>query len=240
LLIFRDYILKTIELLNKSGHENALQVTDANKSFGIVQVLRGVDLEIKRGERVALMGPSGSGKSTLLNCICGIEPLDRGTIKVGEHDLSILSSQELEKLRRHSIGYVFQSFHLLPTLTAFENIEFAAQLVGMENSERIKRVGELMDFVGLTHRKEHFPDALSGGERQRVALARALIHQPSLLLADEPTGSLDTDAGSQVLELLSSLSEKQGVAILLVTHDRASTRICDRVISMKDGVLTSG
>jgi ABC-type lipoprotein export system ATPase subunit len=198
-----------------------------------------VDLEIKRGERVALMGPSGSGKSTLLNCICGIEPLDRGTIKVGEYDLSTLSNQELEKLRSQSIGYVFQSFHLLPTLTAFENIEFAAQLVGMENSERIKRVEELMDFVGLAHRKEHFPDALSGGERQRVALARALIHQPSLVLADEPTGSLDTEAGSQVLELLSSLSEKQGVAILLVTHDRASTRICDRVISMKDGVLTS-
>jgi ABC-type lipoprotein export system ATPase subunit len=240
LLIFRDYILKTIDLLNKGGCENALRVTDANKSFGTVQVLCGVDLEIKRGERVALMGPSGSGKSTLLNCICGIEPLDRGTIKVGEHDLSTLSNQELEKLRRHSIGYVFQSFHLLPTLTAFENIEFAAQLVGMENSERIKRVEELMDFIGLTHRKEHFPDALSGGERQRVALARALIHQPSLVLADEPTGSLDTEAGSQVLELLSSLSEKQGVAILLVTHDRASTHICDRVISMKDGVLTAG
>ena len=232
--------MKTIETLNQAGDENALRVTNAKKSFGTVQVLRGVDLEIKRGERVALMGPSGSGKSTLLNCICGIEPLDRGTIKVGEHDLSTLSNQELEKLRRQSIGYVFQSFHLLPTLTAFENIEFAAQIVGMENSERIKRVEELMDFVGLNHRKEHFPDALSGGERQRVALARALIHQPSLVLADEPTGSLDTEAGSQVLELLSSLSEKQGVAILLVTHDRASTRICDRVISMKDGVLTSG
>ena len=232
--------MRTIDTLNQAGDENALRVTNAQKSFGNVGVLRGVDLEIKRGERDALMGPSGSGKSTLLNCICGIEPLDRGTIKVGEHDLSTLSNQELEKLRRQSIGYVFQSFHLLPTLTAFENIEFAAQLVGMENSKRIKRVEELMDFVGLTHRKEHFPDALSGGERQRVALARALIHQPSLVLADEPTGSLDTEAGSQVLELLSSLSEKQGVAILLVTHDRASTRICDRVISMKDGVLTSG
>lgn len=239
MLIFRDFILRTIDTLNLARHESALRVTNAQKSFGTVRVLHGVDLEIKRGERVALMGPSGSGKSTLLNCICGIEPLDRGTIKVGEHELSTLSNQELEKLRRQSIGYVFQSFHLLPTLTAFENIEFAAQLVGMENSERIKRVEELMDFVGLTHRKEHFPDALSGGERQRVALARALIHQPSLVLADEPTGSLDTDAGSQVLELLSSLSEKQSVAILLVTHDRASTRICDRVISMKDGVLSS-
>ena len=230
--------MKTVDSLNKARHKNALQVTEAFKSFGAVQVLRGVDLEIKRGERVALMGPSGSGKSTLLNCICGIEPLDRGTIKVAGNDLSTLSNQELEKLRRQSIGYVFQSFHLLPTLNAFENIEFAAQLVGMNNSERIKRVEELMDFVKLTHRKEHFPDALSGGERQRVALARALIHQPSLVLADEPTGSLDTDAGSQVLELLRLLSEKQGVAILLVTHDRTSTRICDRVISMKDGVLT--
>ena len=231
-------ILKTNSSKSKAVCETALRVTEAFKSFGAVEVLRGVDLEIKGGERVALMGPSGSGKSTLLNCICAIEPLDRGTIKVGEKNLSALSNRELEKLRRHAIGYVFQSFHLLPTLTAFENVEFSAQLVGMEHSERIRRVSELIDFVGLSHRKEHLPDALSGGERQRVALARALIHQPSLVLADEPTGSLDSEAGNQVLELLKTLSEKQGVAILLVTYDLASTHICDRVISMKDGALT--
>jgi len=231
--------LKTKSSKSQAVCETELRVTEAFKSFGAVDVLRGISLEIKGGERVALMGPSGSGKSTLLNCICGIEPLDRGTIKVGEKNLSALSNRELEKLRRHAIGYVFQSFHLLPTLTAFENVEFSAQLVGMEHSERIRRVSELIDFVGLSHRKDHLPDALSGGERQRVALARALIHQPSLVLADEPTGSLDSEAGNQVLELLKTLSEKQGVAILLVTHDLASTHICDRVISMKDGALTA-
>ena len=186
------------------------------------------------------MGPSGSGKSTLLNCICGIESVDTGQIMIGRQDLGILKSSALDQLRRDLIGYVFQSFHLLPTLNAFENVEFSAQLAGIDKHERKKRVDELLKRVGLTHRLDHLPDMLSGGERQRVAIARALVHRPRLVLADEPTGSLDTEAGSEVLELLQDLSKDFQVALLLVTHDLSSTRICDRVITMKDGMLITG
>ena len=229
-----------MSILNTKNTDNgteALIVENAQKSFGNVDVLRGIDLKILSGERVALMGPSGSGKSTLLNCICGIEPLDDGTIHVGGQELSVLKSGEIEKLRRENMGYVFQSFHLLPTLNAFENVEFAAQLVGIGKEERKSRVSFLLQQVGLSHRAEHLPSTLSGGERQRVAIARALVHHPKLILADEPTGSLDTESGGQVLELLKSLSSDLKVALLLVTHDHESTRICDRVITMKDGCL---
>lgn len=204
-----------------------------------MDVLRGIDLDIEEGERVALMGPSGSGKSTLLNCICGIEGVDRGQVMVGGRDLTGLRPRDLEKVRREQVGYVFQSFHLLPTLSAFENVEFSAQLSGLGKAERTSRVEDLMERVGMSHRLDHFPDTLSGGERQRVAIARALIHQPKLVLADEPTGSLDTGTGAQVLELLKNLSNDFKVSILLVTHDRLSTRICDRVITMQDGLLVS-
>ena len=221
------------------GEEIALKLTAITKSFGEVSVLRGVDLELRSGERVALMGPSGSGKSTLLNCICGIEQVDSGEVRMAGRALGSLNAGELDELRRESIGYVFQSFHLLPTLSAFENVEFPAQLVGMDKEERIDRVERLLESVGLADRATHLPDALSGGERQRVALARALVHRPALVLADEPTGSLDTENGDQVLKLLKALSIEHGVALLLVTHDHASTRICDRVISMRDGSLVS-
>ena len=224
---------------NPTPQEISLKLSSVTKSFGDVSVLRGVDLELKSGERVALMGPSGSGKSTLLNCICGIEKADSGEVRISGRLLGDLNGNELEQLRRESIGYVFQSFHLLPTLTAFENIEFPAQLIGMEKEERLEKVQRLINSVGLAERSNHLPDALSGGERQRVAIARALIHRPALLLADEPTGSLDTENGEQVLNLLKSLSIEHGVALLLVTHDQASTAICDRVISMRDGTLVS-
>ena len=204
-----------------------------------MDVLRGIDLDIEEGERVALMGPSGSGKSTLLNCICGIEGVDRGQVMVGGRDLTGLRPRDLEKVRRERVGYVFQSFHLQPSLSAFENVEFSAQLSGLGKAERTSRVEDLMERVGMSHRLDHFPDTLSGGERQRVAIARALIHQPKLVLADEPTGSLDTGTGAQVLELLKNLSNEFKVSILLVTHDRLSTRICDRVITMQDGLLVS-
>jgi ABC-type lipoprotein export system ATPase subunit len=229
-----------LNINNTANGTEALIVEGAKKSFGDVDVLRGIDLTILAGERVALMGPSGSGKSTLLNCICGIEAVDEGEIKIGGQCLSDLKPGALDQVRRDQIGYIFQSFHLLPTLTAFENVEFSAQLVGMEKRERTKRVSDLLKRVGLSHRLDHLPDAMSGGERQRVAIARALVHHPKLVLADEPTGSLDTEAGGEVLDLLKELSTDFQVALLLVTHDLASTRICDRVITMKDGRLITG
>ena len=218
---------------------NVVTIDSVKKSFADVSVLRGIDLLIKPGERVGLMGPSGSGKSTLLNCICGIETVDEGAIRVDGENLGKLTSRELEKLRREKVGYVFQSFHLLPTLNAFENVEFTAQLANISQKERKERVNELLKLVGMEHRANHLPDSLSGGERQRVAIARALIHNPKLVLADEPTGSLDTETGSKVLDLLESLSDEFNVSLLLVTHDKASTRICDRVITMQDGLLIS-
>ena len=218
---------------------NVITIEAIKKSFADVSVLRGIDLQIKSGERVGLMGPSGSGKSTLLNCICGIETVDEGEIRVDGENLGKLTSRELERLRREKVGYVFQSFHLLPTLNAFENVEFSAQLANISQKERKERVNELLKLVGMEHRANHLPDSLSGGERQRVAIARALIHNPKLVLADEPTGSLDTETGSKVLDLLESLSDEFNVSLLLVTHDKASTRICDRVITMQDGLLIS-
>ncbi len=218
---------------------NVITIEAIKKSFADVSVLRGIDLQIKSGERVGLMGPSGSGKSTLLNCICGIETVDEGTICMDGENLGKLTSRELERLRREKVGYVFQSFHLLPTLNAFENVEFSAQLANISQKERKERVNELLKLVGMEHRANHLPDSLSGGERQRVAIARALIHNPKLVLADEPTGSLDTETGSKVLDLLESLSDEFNVSLLLVTHDKESTRICDRVITMQDGLLIS-
>lgn len=218
---------------------NIVTIETVKKSFADVSVLRGIDLIVKSGERVGLMGPSGSGKSTLLNCICGIETVDEGTICMDGENLGKLTSRELERLRREKVGYIFQSFHLLPTLNAFENVEFSAQLANISQKERKERVNELLKLVGMEHRANHLPDSLSGGERQRVAIARALIHNPKLVLADEPTGSLDTETGSKVLDLLESLSDEFNVSLLLVTHDKASTRICDRVITMQDGLLIS-
>ena len=220
-----------------TNDQHALTVSTARKSFGKVEVLKGVDLSIIEGERVALMGPSGSGKSTLLNCISGIEKLDSGEIILDGKNLDRLDLVGIEKMRRESIGYIFQSFHLLPTLTAYENIELPAQLIDIPDKERKDKVDQLLESVGLSNRSNHKPDQLSGGERQRVAIARALIHKPSLVLADEPTGSLDSKNGEAILTLLEELSNDHKVGLLLVTHDRTSTRICDRVISIQDGKL---
>ena len=223
--------------LKEKHPEHVLEISSACKSFGQLEVLKGVNLNIKKGERIALMGPSGSGKSTLLNCISGVENLDSGDIFLNGSSIRELTRSGVEALRRQSIGYIFQSFHLLPTLTAFENIELPAQLIDMPRDERIEKVRKILKLVGLSSRSQHKPDELSGGERQRVAIARALIHNPHLVLADEPTGSLDSKSGDGVLSLLEELSIEQGVCLLMVTHDRTSTRICNRVISIQDGCL---
>ena len=223
--------------LKEKNPEHVLEISSACKSFGQLEVLKGVNLNIKKGERIALMGPSGSGKSTLLNCISGVENLDSGDIFLNGSSIRELNRSGVETLRRESIGYIFQSFHLLPTLTAFENIELPAQLIDMPKDERIEKVRKILKLVGLSSRSQHKPDELSGGERQRVAIARALIHNPHLVLADEPTGSLDSKSGDDVLSLLEELSIEQGVSLLMVTHDRTSTRICNRVISIQDGCL---
>lgn len=215
----------------------ALQVSKVTKSYGEVPVLKGVSFDLAAGERVALMGPSGSGKSTLLNCIGGIDRPDEGTITIEEQSLEGLDENELCRLRRESVSTIFQFFHLLPTLSARENIEFPLQLAGMEGAEREERVAQLIDEVGLSHRADAMPDELSGGEMQRVAIARALSIRPHLILADEPTGNLDTVTGESILDLLAELSDAHGIAMVLVTHSESVTRICQRTLRMQDGVI---
>jgi len=222
-----------------SGNKIILQVEQVRKAYGSVEVLHGVDFTLSEGERVALTGPSGSGKSTLLNCLCGIEPFDSGAIRIAGQDLRGMAKEAIDRVRRESIGYVFQAFHLLPTLTALENIELPGQLIQMPSSDCRARAEELLEAVGMAHRADHRPDALSGGERQRIALARAVMHHPRIILADEPTGSLDSVNGATVLDLLEKLSIEQNIAMLLVTHDPNSTRICQRTLAMRDGQIVA-
>lgn len=215
----------------------ALQVSRLTKSYGSVPVLKEVSLALDCGERVALMGPSGSGKSTLLNCIGGIDRPDGGSIQVDQVDLSTLDEDGLCRLRRETVSTIFQFFHLLPTLSVRENIEFPLHLQGVEVTERLDRVERLIKEVGVESRSEAFPHELSGGEMQRVAIARALSIRPRMILADEPTGNLDSKTGEAILDLLESLSDRHEIAMLMVTHSREVTRICSRVVEMRDGLL---
>lgn len=214
-----------------------LEARDLVKSYDQRTVLAEVNLRLLPGERVALMGPSGSGKSTLLNCLAGIDTLNRGTVTLAGWDLGSVTADEAARLRRTKLGTVFQFFHLLPTLTAEENVELPLQLLGIPRPERAARVEDLIEAVGIGHRRQAFPDELSGGERQRVAIARALVHQPPLVLADEPTGNLDSKTGAVILDLLESLTDQYRIAMLLVTHSSEAVRICHRTLHVCDGRL---
>ena len=216
-----------------------LKVSKIEKSYGASKVLRGIDFRMEEGERIAIMGPSGSGKSTLLNCIGGIDRPDNGEILFEGQILTNLSEQELCELRRNKISTIFQFFHLLPTLTARENIEFPMLLNSVSAKERNQKVDELLNAVKIQHRACAFPHELSGGEKQRVAIARSLSMQPKLILADEPTGNLDSKNTDSVLELIENLSKQHGIAMLLVTHNEEVTRICDQTITMNDGLILS-
>lgn len=212
-----------------------LEVRHATKHYAERPILRGVSLTVQRGERVALLGPSGCGKTTLLNCIGGVDRMDGGSIVLNGTDIATLDSDALSLLRRQHIGSIFQFFHLLPTLTAAENVELPLQLNAVPRAERQRRVQELLHRVGIEHRAQALPGQLSGGEMQRVAIARAVVHRPALILADEPTGNLDSTTGAQVLDLLREISEEAGVGVLMVTHSEEATRTCHRVLHMLDG-----
>ena len=216
-----------------------LKVSKIEKSYGASKVLRGIDFRMEEGERIAIMGPSGSGKSTLLNCIGGIDRPDNGEILFEGQSLTNLSEQELCELRRNKISTIFQFFHLLPTLTARENIEFPMLLNSVSAKERNQKVDDLLNAVKIQHRACAFPHELSGGEKQRVAIARSLSMRPKLILADEPTGNLDSKNTDSVLELIEKLSKQHGIAMLLVTHNEEVTKICDQTITMNDGLILS-
>ena len=198
-------------------------------------VLDGASLQIAPGERVAILGPSGSGKSTLLNLICGIDLPDSGSVTIGDVDLTALSEVERTRFRRRYIGFVFQFFNLLPTLTVLENLLLPLELKGAVGAKDEERAGRLLERVGLLDRADTFPDRLSGGEQQRVALARALVHEPDLVLADEPTGNLDEDMATQVAELLADLVRGERGTLVVVTHLRVLASRMDRVFRLDHG-----
>lgn len=199
-----------------------------------VHALRGVSLEIRSGEYVAVAGPSGSGKSTLLQVIGGIDPPTAGTVEVLGTCLGELSDRELTRLRLARLGFIFQRFHLLPVLTARENVELPMAEAGIAKAERRRRALELLEYVGLAHRTSHRATQLSGGEMQRVAIARALANRPALLLADEPTGELDASTGKEILALFRRLN-RDGTTLVVVTHDEGLAAEAGRVIHMMDG-----
>lgn len=200
---------------------------------GPVNILRGVDLAVRRGERVGIVGPSGSGKSTLLMVMAGLERPNAGSVLVNGVDFGSLGEDGLARFRRDTVGIVFQSFHLVPTMTAVENVAIPLELAGAHDA--FSRAHDLLGAVGLADRALHYPSQLSGGEQQRVALARAFVAKPGLLLADEPTGNLDQATGSAVIELMFALQERHGSTLILISHDPALVRRCDRIAHLRDG-----
>lgn len=219
-----------------------LVVKDLVRTYGTtanpVHALRGVNLELERGALVALKGRSGSGKTTLLNCLGGLDRPTAGSVMFDGKNLGELSDLELTALRRHRIGYVFQSFALMPLLCALENVELPLRIAGVPAGERERRAGECLEVVGLTKWAHHRPFELSGGQQQRVAVARALAVGPDLILADEPTGELDSRTAMQIIALFQNLVREHGVAICLTTHDPAVVGLADITYNLADGAIT--
>jgi len=214
-----------------------IAIAGLTKSFGANQVLKGVDLTVGKGEVVAIIGPSGSGKTTLLGLLAGLDTPSRGTVLHDDADLATMDEDARARLRGEKVGFVFQSFQLIPTLTALENVQVPLELRG--DSGAPERARELLRRVGLGDRLDHFPTQLSGGEQQRVAIARAFSNAPRILFADEPTGNLDSDTGSRIVELLEALNRESDVTIILVTHDQALAARAQRVIRLSDGHVVS-
>lgn len=219
-----------------------LELQSARKDYaspgGAVHAVADVSMSVRAGELVAIFGPSGSGKSTLLLLAAGLLRADAGSVRFEGSDLGAMSKREVLSYRRMKLGFVFQSFNLVAGLTAEENVAMPLLLRGENHREAHRRARAALDDVGLGHRSRHTPAMLSGGEQQRVAITRALVGEPKLILADEPTGNLDTDTGDAVLDLLSNLSRERRTATVLVTHDARVTNYADRVLGMRDGRLT--
>ena len=202
-----------------------------------VYALRGVDLDVVRGEMVAIMGPSGCGKTTLLNCLSGLDEVDAGVVQIGGRDLARMSDAEKTRYRATKMGYVFQFYNLLPVLTALENVELPLLVSGTRASEAQRKAQTALELVGLAGRERHNPAELSGGEQQRVTIARALVNEPEIVWADEPTGNLDSENSDQIMDLLCELNEKNDQTFILVTHSEAVAARAHRTIRMRDGQI---
>ncbi|WP_287582715.1 ABC transporter ATP-binding protein [Candidatus Borrarchaeum sp.] len=223
--------------------EIVVEAIDLKKEYHlgdvIVPALRGINLQIKKGEFLVIMGPSGSGKSTLLNMIGGLDNPTAGQVFINGQDISKLSDSALTELRAREIGFIFQFYNLVPVLTALENVELPMMVTGVAEKEGKKRAIELLEMVGLGDRLHHRPDELSGGQRQRVSIARALANTPSIVLADEPTGDVDTKTGDEILDIMHHLNKNMGVTMIVITHDPVVSEHCDRLIRIIDGLIAT-
>jgi putative ABC transport system ATP-binding protein len=202
-----------------------------------VEALRGVDLVLARGEMVAIMGPSGCGKTTLLNCLAGLDSIDAGEVLIDGTPLSVMTDRERTDYRARRMGFVFQFYNLIPVLTAVENVELPLLVARVDGREARRRALDALDLVGLADRAGHVPDALSGGERQRVTIARSLVNDPAIVWADEPTGDLDSENATEIVDLMRRLNRERGLTFLVVTHDISVGRKTDRIVRMVDGQI---
>jgi putative ABC transport system ATP-binding protein len=202
-----------------------------------VPALQGVDLRIEKGEMVAIMGPSGCGKTTLLNCLSGLDDVDSGTVRVGGAEITTMKDEPRTAFRARSMGFIFQSYNLLPVLTAAENVELPLLVGGIAPREARKRALAALDAVGLSDRAAHKPTELSGGQQQRVTIARSLVNDPAIVWADEPTGNLDTKTGLEVLDIMHRLNRERGQTYVIVTHDASLAATCDRIVTMENGQI---
>jgi lipoprotein-releasing system ATP-binding protein len=214
-----------------------ITLRNITKSFGTLQVLKGIDLQIEKGEVVSIVGPSGAGKTTLLQIMGTLDTPDTGSVLIGDTDVTQLSQKEMARFRNQHLGFVFQFHQLLPEFTALENVMIPALIANRSQKETKERAKELLDFLGLSDRAEHKPNELSGGEKQRVAVARALMNKPSVILADEPSGSLDSKNKAELHQLFFNLRDQLGQTFVIVTHDEALAVLTDRTIHLKDGMI---
>lgn len=212
-----------------------IEIRQVTKSFGSLQVLKGIDLSVNKGEVVSIVGPSGAGKTTLLQIMGTLDRADAGSVIIDGTEVSRLRPKELSRFRNRHIGFVFQFHQLLPEFTALENVEIPALIAGVSSREARERARELLEYMGLADRAVHKPNELSGGEKQRVAVARALVNRPSVILADEPSGSLDTQNKQELHQLFFDLRDRYGQTFVIVTHDEELARLTDRTVKMRDG-----
>ncbi|MDD4691860.1 MULTISPECIES: ABC transporter ATP-binding protein [Eubacterium] len=218
-----------------------ISIRDLRKSFQLgkeeIPILKGINIDIPQGEMVALLGPSGSGKSTFLNILGGLLPATSGSVKIRDHELGTMTENELCLFRRAHLGFIFQSYNLISSMTAADNVALSLTFAGVPRKERRERALEVLEIVGLADRIDHKPSELSGGQQQRVSIARALVNHPEIILADEPTGNLDSKTSTDIMDMITRLNEEANQTFVIVTHDPDAAQYCSKIVHMKDGII---